>query len=843
MADVGNTSASPLLRLKGAGIFDVVSARSTAPKMSSSEEEREMELISSLKDQAIESYEELKTENVKTKDEYDRVKRERDEAVKKLEEFNNNCVSSKCMDYIVREQPGLKQDLLQRYKRMFPKISETAKGKIRGKFEKVGNPYAFRTAEIPSVHSWLPFLGKVGCEKRRCGVLSGKHLITLNVSFYRGVGGVRARRVGGSDAKCWLGRLNVVEWAFSRSQSDQLPSDGWDCRDNVVSHKVIEEVSFIQNNLEIEKSCRESAEVLASKLNKENKTLKRISMLYMAKLGPEIITEEINLDEDDSAAEVVGVPAVCTSLACQQKFRELQEQSLAVQEEKKTVTSELESLRSKLVDLIEEVNITKKENVMLRKETSDQRKLLQKYNRVSVMAVEEYEVLQTSLEMEKDLRETAEKLAHKMYVEQDALKRQSQLLLQNCAPNEQFLKALEENAKLMQTLEEDRIQHQSKVKELEEQLHGNELHKEIQSLRKQLDLLEEDRKDLEAKRLSSESTIRDLKHSVETLQKRLQQAENPVPVPPPPPPPPPPPAPPNAIQSFMSLIRKKPSISSNSPKKETAGQSGAGSMGVIKQQAVEEMMDRIKKGVHLRPVQQANRSKAKVTADAPTPPAGSAEETKPDETKTSNSAVQELKGMVTSLSSTSGARRVKGLGTASIESELETILRRRKVTTEQDASSRTGLLTSLESKSMPVLGSATNSTLDQKTKCAETNSAEQLFKEKKSDLKVASHLAAFFDSFAKEPQLVVSGFLALLIVKILIFWTAFNAFGATEAKRFTSAETLGSTEKHTKEGSSKPTSDIALQPSTLQKDPDQRAEVKTASSADKKPKDANSSNC
>lgn len=34
-----------------------------------------------------------------------------------------------------------------------------------------------------------------------------------------------------------------------------------------VSHMVIEEVSTIQENLEIEKSCRQSAEVLASKVS------------------------------------------------------------------------------------------------------------------------------------------------------------------------------------------------------------------------------------------------------------------------------------------------------------------------------------------------------------------------------------------------------------------------------------------------------------------------------------------------------------------------------------------------------------------------------------------------
>ncbi|XP_063290048.1 shootin-1 isoform X2 [Pelobates fuscus] len=526
----------------------------------------------------------------------------------------------------------------------------------------------------------------------------------------------------------------VTENETTKNQYDQVKKERDDAvkkleEFNKISHKVIEEVSFIQSNLEIEKTCRESAEALASKLSKENKNLKRISMLCIAKLGPDVITKEISLDEGDSASDDGGT-AVCTSLECQQIIKELGERSLAFQQGKQLVESELESLRSKLVDLIEEVNITKKENVMLRKEVSDQRKILQKYNRVSMLAVEEYEELQTNLEMEKDLREKAESLAHEMYIEQNKLKRQSHLLLQSCAPNDQLLKALEENAKLTQALEEDRIQHQRKVKELEEKLEEDKLQKEIESLKKQMDLLEEDRRDLEAKFQSSESTVRDLKHSVEALQKRIQQAENPPP-PPPPPPPPLPPPPPSAIQSFISLIRKKPGVSPNASKKESPAPSDSGSKDDIKRQAVEEMMDRIKKGVHLRPVQ-ANRVKPK-----------------PVETNPSSSAVQELRGIVNSMNASSGARRVREMGTAATESELETILRRRKVTTDQDMSSRAGALATLESKSMPVLGSATSSALSQKPKEAELKAGctksvgkeNLLFKENKVDLKAASQSA------------------------------------------------------------------------------------------------------
>ncbi|XP_063808131.1 shootin-1-like, partial [Pseudophryne corroboree] len=132
---------------------------------------------------------------------------------------------------------------------------------------------------------------------------------------------------------------------------------------------------------------------------------------------------------------------------------------------------------------------------------------------VSVLAVEEYEELQTSLQMEKDLRHTAESLAQEMYIEQNQLKRQSCLLLQNSAPDQRLLTALEENAKLSHVLEEERILHQLKRKEMDDQLDEAKLIKEVQSLKKQLEIFEEEKKDLETKLQNSESIVRDLRHS------------------------------------------------------------------------------------------------------------------------------------------------------------------------------------------------------------------------------------------------------------------------------------------------------------------------------------------
>jgi len=44
-------------------------------------------------------------------------------------------------------------------------------------------------------------------------------------------------------------------------------------------------------------------------------------MLYMAKLGPEIITEEINIDEDDSSTDTEANSGSCNSVHCQQQIK------------------------------------------------------------------------------------------------------------------------------------------------------------------------------------------------------------------------------------------------------------------------------------------------------------------------------------------------------------------------------------------------------------------------------------------------------------------------------------------------------------------------------------------
>ncbi|XP_038132754.1 shootin-1 isoform X2 [Cyprinodon tularosa] len=403
----------------------------------------------------------------------------------------------------------------------------------------------------------------------------------------------------------------------------------------LVSQMVIEEVSAIQEDLEIERLCRESAEALASKLKRENRSLKRKSMMMLSYLSPETIID-INLDEEERAAdddeeeqEPLGSSnALCISACCSTAISGLQDKLEATLKEKNQLISDLDLTRQQLKNNCDELMKVKQSNTILTAEFLQQKRLLEKYNRVSQFAVEEYEALQQTLDLEQNLRTEAESFAREMLVEQKKLKRQSQLLLQSSTPSQALQDALSQVAVLKAEMERQRLEHHNQLKQMEEKLNNCETQKEITALRQKLVLLEEEKKESSTRCFKAEQELKDLKITVETLQKKLQAVTNPPLAPPPPPPPLPPSAPEapsNPLSSLLALIRKRRNISNDVPLVEQHSVKTSD----IRHQAVEEMMQRIKRGIQLRPVNQSpNRNEPKM------------------ERLPSNSAIQELKGIM-----------------------------------------------------------------------------------------------------------------------------------------------------------------------------------------------------
>ncbi|KAM6998099.1 LOW QUALITY PROTEIN: shootin-1 [Tautogolabrus adspersus] len=433
-----------------------------------------------------------------------------------------------------------------------------------------------------------------------------------------------------------------------------------------VSQMVIEEVNAIQENLEIERTCREGAEALASKLNRQNRSLKRKSMMLLSHLSPETITE-INLEDEEEEESEELASKVCLSPQCQTLISDLQSQLDFTLKEKNQAMMDLEAARDQLKLTREELLKEKHDNTVLIAETLQQKKLLGKYNRVSQFAVEEFETLQDTLSLERDLRTEAEKFARAMLVEQKQLKRQSQILMQSSLPSQALQEALSQVTSLTKDLESQRLEHQDQIKQMEERLRSCEAQKDLTALRRKLELVEEEKMDYLDKSSKAAVEVKDLRFTVEELQKKLQAATNPppAPAPPPPPPPPPPPAPAppssNPLSSLLSMIRKRRDISTDIPlvDKDSAKTPGVD----VRQQAVDEMMQRIKKGVQLRPV-----------THSPT-------RTRPRrqmERLPSNSAYQELKGIMESFNRTSHQPKTVSPATNDQNEELQRILLRRR---------------------------------------------------------------------------------------------------------------------------------------------------------------------
>ncbi|KAM6956609.1 shootin-1 [Aplochiton taeniatus] len=455
-----------------------------------------------------------------------------------------------------------------------------------------------------------------------------------------------------------------------------------------VSHMVIAEVNTVQENLDIERTCRQSVEALASKLSRQNRSLKRKSMMLLAHLGPESLAE-INLGEEEEEEEgeeakeggnVQSSDEANFTDRLQLTISELQNKLQLTLEDKKQATLSLEAAREQLKDIWAELLKEKHDNTVLIAETVRQKKLLAKYNRVSLFAVDEYETLQENLNLERDLRVEAESFAREMLVEQKKLNRQSQILLQSRDPAEALQTALRDVTTVTQELERQRLEHQLQLKQMDERLKGCELRKELTALGVKLELLEEEKGEYKERCFKAEVEVKDLRFTVEQLEKKLQAAINPRPSPiaPPPPPPPPPPLPPppaqtsNPLSALLSMIRKKRDVDNGIP---LVVQDSAKNPELdVRQQAVDEMMQRIKKGISLRPVGQTpNRTKQ--IQRLPT-----------------NTAIQELKGIMGNFKRPSPQPEAESPSTDSA-AELEKILLKRRGVLEatEDISSKFGL--------------------------------------------------------------------------------------------------------------------------------------------------------
>ncbi|KAL6118460.1 uncharacterized protein ACO6RY_03258 [Pungitius sinensis] len=432
-----------------------------------------------------------------------------------------------------------------------------------------------------------------------------------------------------------------------------------------VSNQLLKEINVLEVQFQIERSCRESAEAFAVRVTKENKVLKRTSQMMMMTTTMPLIPElPENLaaatfdPEADPAAdgdEVDGFGGERLLLDNQAQMAELQASVDALLAEKLLLEQQVEDLTKEQVQLREQLVLEVEEKEAILRKISHQNKTMNKIKRVSQLVTEEFSEMSQKLELEQGLRQHAEVFAHQMLAQQKAE------TPPGGSPLEQLQRALEQISGVSAALCDIRRHYQDPVSP--GSLGAAAEPAALSDLRARLQRSEEEKAALEAQLSGANGCVAQLQEEVKRLQESLSREEEPegkATAPPPPPPPPPLPPPPTAVTNPLDCLRSR--------RKERAtksDQNKATPLLDMKAKAVDEMMERIKKGIVLRPM--------KIAQDDD----GSWKDKRNENRK---SAILELKGVLDSVKRQQ-VRRVpsrRGLGRNVREAELLQVLQRRR---------------------------------------------------------------------------------------------------------------------------------------------------------------------
>ncbi|XP_055578946.1 shootin-1-like isoform X2 [Falco cherrug] len=351
------------------------------------------------------------------------------------------------------------------------------------------------------------------------------------------------------------------------------------------SQALLVELSALETEFEIERTCRQRAEAYAAQVKQENKQLKRLSL---APIAPAVPPEELRPEEDPDPAQHY-----------EQQLQDLQEKISWLLAQQKDLTIQLQDLQRQNQDLQDQLEMGQEEQQRLRAALGNSQRALKSFKRVSQIVTQDYCEVVQQLELEQDLRLHAEAFAHEMLVQKKEANRQSTILLQSAEPSTQLLVALQEVARLTRALEEGRQEQQQRVKELEEQLSRRPEPEELDVAQAALATAEDEKLQLRLRLQEAERRLLSLEEEVALLQEKLAQdpplqSQTPEPVArvPPPPPPLPPPAPAVPVDPLAAIRQRKglANLQRTKPEADDA-----------KARAVQEMMERIKNGVVLRP--------------------------------------------------------------------------------------------------------------------------------------------------------------------------------------------------------------------------------------------------
>ncbi|XP_059159377.1 shootin-1-like isoform X2 [Physella acuta] len=357
---------------------------------------------------------------------------------------------------------------------------------------------------------------------------------------------------------------------------------------------VTQEYEALREKYEIAVRCQYEAENFASKVNNKNKVLKRQSQMLLDKVSGLNVVEMNFEDETDNVEENEYIKKL------DQQIEDLEDQKSSLSVELKVLKEDYEIERSANEKLREQVESLRGELSHAKKNLVMQEKTLQQLAKTSEAAYSEYQSLQDQFEKEITSRTTVEKLAHSLYAEREAARRQSAMLMKDIGNQHKLMEALIQVEELTTTMETIKADLNYKIQLLESELQSQKESSGQTSLEEENNNLIQERDLLQQRLEETEKLCEQQRSQYDMMMKKYAELENKynyAVAPPPPPPPPPPPM--SKAGGFLSKItgggRKK--------QRELAQKRRGAPVNADYNKAVEEMMKRIQQGnIGLRPV-------------------------------------------------------------------------------------------------------------------------------------------------------------------------------------------------------------------------------------------------
>ncbi|XP_027528696.1 shootin-1-like [Neopelma chrysocephalum] len=426
------------------------------------------------------------------------------------------------------------------------------------------------------------------------------------------------------------------------------------------SQALLAELEALEAEVELERLCRQRVQAFAAQGQQEKA---RPGWLSPVRTPEGRTPEGVTAEEDPDPAPRSG-----------QQLPDPQERLSRLLEQQEELTGQVRELQRQNQHLQAQLELEQEERQRLRAALGTSQRALRSFKRVSQIVTQDYWEALEQLELEQDLRLHAEAFAHEMLVQQKEANRQSSILLRD-GPDARVVAALQELGRLSRELEETRQEQRQRVEELEEQLRMRPEPEELDRAREALAEAEQEKLELRRRLEEAEGRLGGLEEEVGSLREKL--ARDPPPqsrTPEPPPPPPLPPPGPAVPVDPLAAIRQRKGVAKRQHGNPEARDVPAQD---VRARAVQEMMERIRSGVVLRPA----KDRAHLGQD---PVAGKR-----------RSAVLELQGILGAMRRP--GRRCSGRrGSAKgRDRQLESILQRRRRAVDASVGTSTGTSTGI----------------------------------------------------------------------------------------------------------------------------------------------------